>query len=132
MVIKEFVFEHEEMQIHAEASMYLEGNAWLFQVKVTGVDATPYNCCDETMDNDFGDYDDFYDENDDEELDEVIVTKIDNCYYLSFPDMGTSAPALRTLDDFELIVDLIHDAGYRFVECYAIALAIDYVRQVEF
>lgn len=53
----------------------------------------------------------------------VVIAKAD-WYYLAFPDMGTASAAFSTLDDYGLVADLVHDAGFYNPDTEAITLAI--------
>lgn len=53
----------------------------------------------------------------------IVIAKTD-WYYMAFPDMGTSSPGFSRLDDYGLVADLVHDAGYWDLDAEAITLAI--------
>ena len=54
---------------------------------------------------------------------EIVIAKHD-WYYLAFPDMGTASPGFADLSSYELVSDLVHDAGFYYPDTEAITLAI--------
>ena len=54
---------------------------------------------------------------------EIVIAKTD-WYYMAFPDMGTASHGFSKLDDYGLVADLVHDAGYWNPDTEAITLAI--------
>ncbi len=54
---------------------------------------------------------------------EIVIAKHD-WYYLAFPDMGTASPGFADLSSYELVSNLVHDAGFYYPDTEAITLVI--------